>query len=143
MALSSSSSANFESMVPEVSFCSDISMIFKNRNRRGLLTSELETIFARAPLAPNDVTNPRVREAYDRALDRPSTSTAPAAAPESSARKKRIPGPEDDCPVCYDGMEGVAEASLVFCDECGNALHQECFAQCRFFDRHFSLLLTP
>ncbi|KIK07088.1 hypothetical protein K443DRAFT_673661 [Laccaria amethystina LaAM-08-1] len=110
--------------------------------QKGLLTSELETIFARAPLAPNDVTNPRVREAYDRALGRPSTSTAPAAAPESSAGKKRIPGPEDDCPVCYDGMEGVAEASLVFCDECGNALHQECFAQWRQTSQNQGKALT-
>lgn len=84
---------------------------------------ELESIFAEAPLAPNDVTNPRIREAHDRALGR---STAVTPAPQN---KKRIPGKDDDCPICYDGMHGVAETALVFCEECGNALHKECFGQ--------------
>ena len=95
---------------------------------RALLTSELETIFAQAPLAPNSVAHPHVREAHARATGKiPSTSV-----PEDASTNKRIPGPDDDCPICYDGMHGVAEASLVFCEECGNALHKECFQQCQF-----------
>ena len=96
---------------------------------RALLTSELETIFAQAPLAPNSVAHPHVREAHARATGKiPSTSV-----PEDASTNKRIPGPDDDCPICYDGMHGVAEASLVFCEECGNALHKECFQQCQSF----------
>ena len=101
---------------------------------RALLTNELETIFAEAPLAPNDVTNPRIREAHDRALGR---STAVAPAPQN---KKRIPGKDDDCPICYDEMHGVPETALVFCEECGNALHKECFGQCGFIPLSFVFL---
>jgi hypothetical protein len=57
--------------------------------------------------------------------------------PEDASTNKRIPGPDDDCPICYDGMHGVAEASLVFCEECGNALHKECFQQCESFNSPF------
>ena len=99
-------------------------------NSRALLSSELETIFAQAPLAPNSVAHAHVREAHARATGKiPATSM-----PEDANTNKRIPGPDDDCPICYDGMHGVAEASLVFCEECGNALHKECFQQCEFFD---------
>ncbi|KAI0067800.1 hypothetical protein BV25DRAFT_1819238 [Artomyces pyxidatus] len=90
--------------------------------QKALLTSELETIFADAPPAPNAVANARVRDAYARA-----TGKAPAAS--SSSSKKRIPGADDDCPICYEGMAGVAEKKLTFCEECGNALHTECFQQ--------------
>ena len=93
---------------------------------RALLTSELETIFAQAPLAPNSVAHPHVREAHARATGKAPTTSLP----EDAGTNKRIPGPDDDCPICYDGMHGVAEASLVFCEECGNALHKECFQQC-------------
>lgn len=55
-------------------------------------------------------------------------------AEDAGGNNKRIPGPDDDCPICYDGMHGVAEASLVFCEECGNALHKECFQQCGSFN---------
>ena len=93
---------------------------------RALLSSELETIFAQAPLAPNSIAHPHVREAHARATGKiPATSVS-----EDVSTNKRIPGPDDDCPICYDGMHGVAEASLEFCEECGNALHKECFQQC-------------
>jgi len=93
--------------------------------QKALLTSELETIFAQAPLAPNSVAHAHVREAHARATGKvPATSV-----PEDASTNKRIPGPDDDCPICYDGMHGVAETSLVFCEECGNALHKECFQQ--------------
>ncbi|KAF8958058.1 hypothetical protein BDZ97DRAFT_1843889 [Flammula alnicola] len=80
--------------------------------QKALLTSELQEIFAEAPLAPNSMAHAHA-----------TTSTVQA----TSNKNKRIPGPDDDCPVCYDGMHGVAEASLVFCEDCGNALHKECF----------------
>ncbi|KAF8967348.1 hypothetical protein BDZ97DRAFT_1656498 [Flammula alnicola] len=93
--------------------------------QKALLTSELQEIFAEAPLAPNSMAHAHVREAYARATGKATTSTVQA----TSNKNKRIPGPDDDCPVCYDGMHGVAEASLVFCEDCGNALHKECFGQ--------------
>ncbi|KAF8206911.1 hypothetical protein K438DRAFT_1668215 [Mycena galopus ATCC 62051] len=93
--------------------------------QKALLTTELESIFANAPLAPNAVANPRIREAYARATGK---SDAPPSTPETGP-KKRIPAEEDDCPICYDNMHNVAEASLTFCEECGNAVHGECFAQ--------------
>ena len=61
--------------------------------------------------------------------------------PEEASTNKRIPGPDDDCPICYDGMHGVAEASLVFCEECGNALHKECFQQCESFNSFFIIFV--
>jgi len=93
---------------------------------RALLTSELEQIFTNAPPAPNSIAHAHIREAYARA-----TGKIPTDAPAADAGKKnrRIPGPDDDCPICYDGMHGVAETTLIFCEECGNALHKECFQQ--------------
>ncbi|KAG5644408.1 hypothetical protein DXG03_008575 [Asterophora parasitica] len=93
-------------------------------NILALLNSELEQIFCEAPLAPNSVAHPRVREAHARA-------TGKATVPAQSPPKKRIPGPDDDCPICYDGMDGVNETMLVFCEDCGNALHKQCFEEWR------------
>ncbi|KAJ6533770.1 hypothetical protein DFH09DRAFT_1043726 [Mycena vulgaris] len=93
--------------------------------QKALLTSELETIFANAPLAPNALAHPRIREAYARATGK---AQAPST-PEPSGPKKRLPGEDDDCPICYDGMHNAAEGALTFCEECGNAVHKECFAQ--------------
>ncbi|KAG6846456.1 hypothetical protein H0H93_013873, partial [Arthromyces matolae] len=72
-----------------------------------LLGSELSTIFANAPLAPNALANARIREAHARATGKktPSTSTtadADADAQAGNNDKKRIPGPDDDCPICYE-----------------------------------------
>ncbi|RXW14068.1 hypothetical protein EST38_g11788 [Candolleomyces aberdarensis] len=92
---------------------------------RALLTSELETIFANAPAAPNAVTNRRVQEVYARATGKASE---PASATPDS---KKIPEEEDDCPICYETMYQAKEDKLVWCEECGNALHKECFAQWR------------
>ena len=104
-----------------------------NGYSRALLTNELETIFAEAPLAPNSIAHAHVREAHARATGKaPATSMAE----DAGNKNKRIPGPEDDCPICYDGMHGIAETSLVFCEECGNALHKECFQQCGSFNSH-------
>ncbi|KAJ7796740.1 hypothetical protein B0H13DRAFT_1934455 [Mycena leptocephala] len=83
-----------------------------------LLTNELETIFANAPLAPNAQAHPRVREAYARATGK---SQAPSTPEESTGPKKRVPGEDDDCPICYDNMHGAAEGSLTFCEECDSA----------------------
>jgi len=42
-----------------------------------------------------------------------------------------MPEEDDDCPICYDAMGGpqVSVDSLTFCDECGKAVHTECFRQ--------------
>ena len=92
---------------------------------RALLTSELEVIFARAPPAPNDVASLRVRDAYAKARGKATEAES------SNNPARKLPGPEDDCAICYDGMHKVAEMDLSFCDTCGNALHKECFQQCK------------
>nr|GAT50740.1 predicted protein [Mycena chlorophos] len=101
--------------------------------QKALLTTELQEIFSRAPMAPNAVANPRVRAAYAAAVGKPlssnptgGSSSKAAAEPE---QKKRMPGEDDDCPICYDGMHNVPETQLVFCETCGNAVHKECFGQ--------------
>ncbi|KAJ7082650.1 hypothetical protein B0H15DRAFT_852239 [Mycena belliarum] len=96
--------------------------------QKALLTSELTTMFENAPLAPNALAHPRIREAYARATGK-TTSTPGPSPPEAAGPKKRLPGADDDCPICYDAMHGVAERALAFCEQCGNAVHAECFAQ--------------
>ncbi|KAJ7277109.1 hypothetical protein C8J57DRAFT_1449129 [Mycena rebaudengoi] len=95
--------------------------------QKALLTSELEQIFAAAPLAPNALAHPRIREAYARATGKATTSAAPST--PDPVPKKRVPTEDDDCPICYDGMHGAADGALTFCEECGNAVHAGCFAQ--------------
>ena len=92
---------------------------------RGLLTDELEQMFRDAPLAPNVRAHDRIREAYARATGKVVEQSS------DNDSKKRMPAEDDDCPICYDGMHGVPESTLVFCEECRNALHKECFAECR------------
>ncbi|KAI0320361.1 hypothetical protein OF83DRAFT_1053226 [Amylostereum chailletii] len=96
--------------------------------QKALLTSELETVFAKAPLAPNALAHARVREAYARA-----TGKTPAASSSKDTEKRRLPGPDDDCPICYEGMHGLDTKKLTFCDQCGNGLHTECFQQSLMF----------
>src|SRR6266545_1836038 len=79
---------------------------------RALLTSELEQI---------------IREAYARAMGKTVADSG------TLDKSKRMPSEEDDCPICYDAMHGVAEAGLVFCEECSNAVHKECFGECAYF----------
>ncbi|KAI0307910.1 hypothetical protein B0F90DRAFT_1813275 [Multifurca ochricompacta] len=92
--------------------------------QKALLASELQTIFANAPQAPNALAHDSVRDAYARA-----TGKAPQSA--SSTAQRRIPGPDDSCPICYESMHGVSQNILTFCEECGNGLHSECFEQWR------------
>ena len=119
-------------MVSEVSwvnprFCS---IPKEPRITRALLTSELEEVFANAPPAPNDLAHPHVREAYEQATGKKVDSNSKGSGPQ-----KRIPGPETDCPVCYEDMHGTKENQLAFCESCGNCLHKQCFDQCK---THFS-----
>ncbi|THH27914.1 hypothetical protein EUX98_g6263 [Antrodiella citrinella] len=90
--------------------------------QKALLSSELEDIFAHAPLAPAAVASERVRAAYAKAIGKASSSQVPEG-------KKRMPAKDDDCPVCYESMYNVKESTLTFCDTCGNGLHKECFQQ--------------
>ncbi|KAG6810111.1 hypothetical protein H0H92_013253 [Tricholoma furcatifolium] len=109
-------------------------------SQRALLTSELETIFANAPLAPNSIANPRIREAHARATGKATAATSSTDA--STSEKRRIPGPDDDCPICYEAMHEVGEASLAFCEECGNAIHKQCFEQWKLSSMKSSGKLT-
>ncbi|KAI9445094.1 hypothetical protein H4582DRAFT_883725 [Lactarius indigo] len=92
--------------------------------QKALLTGELESIFTNAPLAPGVLAHDGVRNAYASATGKNQTAT-------SSSTKRRVPGPEDDCSICYESMHGESEGRLTFCEECGNALHSECFEQWR------------
>ncbi|KAH7889342.1 hypothetical protein F5I97DRAFT_1843539 [Phlebopus sp. FC_14] len=100
--------------------------------QKALLTSELIQIFTAAPLAPNSLAHQRVREAYARATGR-SVNTNDvgegASSEPASTGARRQPTAEDDCPICYEGMHGAAESLLVWCETCGNAVHQGCFAE--------------
>ena len=91
---------------------------------RALLTSELEDIFANAPRAPAAIAHERIRNAYAQATGKKVASSSQPQA------KKRLPEKDDDCPVCYDNMHKAEETNLVFCEECGNGLHKDCFQQC-------------
>ncbi|KAF9053334.1 hypothetical protein BJ165DRAFT_1383751 [Panaeolus papilionaceus] len=93
--------------------------------QKALLTSELEEVFRNAPLPPNSIAHPHILAAHARATGK----TVPKTPTNSGPSNKRIPTEDDDCPICYDGMHRAAESSLVFCEECGNALHKECFGQ--------------
>ncbi|KAH8099574.1 hypothetical protein BXZ70DRAFT_894818 [Cristinia sonorae] len=91
--------------------------------QKALLTSELEEIFANAPLAPAALANARVRDAYAKATGKSGSQNIAAEG------KKRIPEKDDDCPVCYETLFEVKESKMTFCDTCGNGLHKECFQQ--------------
>jgi hypothetical protein len=106
---------------------------------RALLTSELETIFSQAPPAPNSIAHRHIREAYARATGK---STAVETTDDDNDKKRRIPGPDDDCPICYESMHNIDVKLLTFCEECGNALHRECFKQCKCCRFLFSIFLT-
>ena len=112
--------------------------LFSLSSTRALLTSELDTVFAGAPLAPNAIAHPHIREAHARATGKTS---GPVTTAETTTNK-RIPGPDDDCPICYETMYGIAETSLAFCDECGNGVHKECFQQCGVYFVVFSVGLV-
>ena len=96
--------------------------------QKALLQEELEEIFKAAPLAPNAMAHQRVRDAYLLA-----TGKLPSTSQVDSNDKKRIPQEGDDCPICYENMHGANLSFLTFCDTCGNAIHKQCFQQCKYF----------
>ncbi|KAI0771350.1 hypothetical protein BC629DRAFT_1640993 [Irpex lacteus] len=71
--------------------------------QKALLSTELEDIFAKAPLAPNDVSNPRLQQAY---------AQASGKAPPASAGKRREIEEGTECPICYEDMFGVREGHV-------------------------------
>ncbi|KAI0681877.1 hypothetical protein BC835DRAFT_1001369 [Cytidiella melzeri] len=87
--------------------------------QKALLSTELEEVFAHAPLAPNDVSNPRIVEAHAQAAGK-----VPAV-----GGKKRAIEEGTECPICYEEMFGTQETLLTLCDTCGNALHKVCFGE--------------
>ncbi|KAF7967067.1 hypothetical protein HWV62_35967 [Athelia sp. TMB] len=119
-------------------FCSSTLKFYKSRlhlgfgikTSRALLTSELQTIFDNAPLAPNSVAHPQVRDAYARATGKVSATSSKQA----NNAERRVPGLGDECPICYEGMHELDQKKLTWCADCGNALHNECFSQCELHD---------
>lgn len=49
---------------------------------------------------------------------------------EGGGKKRKVLEDGDDCPICYESMQNVDEATLEFCETCLNAIHKECFGQC-------------
>ncbi|KAF8577250.1 hypothetical protein K439DRAFT_1664311 [Ramaria rubella] len=97
---------------------------------RALLSTELETIFNNAPIAPNSLSNSRIHAAYAKALGHTDDEAELGSkATEVEQNKRRTPEEGDDCPICYESMHDVDVKALTFCEECGNALHTECFQQ--------------
>ncbi|KIJ59187.1 hypothetical protein HYDPIDRAFT_118776 [Hydnomerulius pinastri MD-312] len=102
--------------------------------QKALLTSELASIFADAPPAPNSRAQKRVQEAYARATGKAPNTEASGSSSSSKAADlakppRRQPTADDDCPICYEGMHGAAESTLVWCETCGNAVHKGCFSE--------------
>ncbi|KAJ7602834.1 hypothetical protein FB45DRAFT_964746 [Roridomyces roridus] len=97
--------------------------------QKGFFKSELETIFAIAPLnTPNAaLPEPRILKAY-------AIATGKIAHPSSSEAMDctgncHLPGEGDDCPICFERMHGIGTNKLVFCEACGRAVHKECFKE--------------
>ncbi|KAF8663994.1 hypothetical protein AX16_000845 [Volvariella volvacea WC 439] len=99
--------------------------------QKALLTSELESIFSSAPIAPNSVSNPRLQDAYARATGKGAGKRKRGDEDEggSSSKKRRVLTQEDDCPICYETMGGSKESDLVWCESCKNAVHDVCWKQ--------------
>lgn len=95
---------------------------------RALLTSELEEVFRNAPPAPGVMAAAQIRDAYNQATGKSPSSS-------SSKPNRRMPTADDSCAICYECMEDANGSSLTWCETCGNALHKECFQQCRGFHR--------
>ncbi|KAG2059898.1 hypothetical protein BDR06DRAFT_873023 [Suillus hirtellus] len=87
--------------------------------QKALLTSKLQEIFVHVPPAPNSVINQCVCDA---------TTTTPSKESEP-VKKHCVPGPEDNCPICYKSMHGTDRDILIWCETCVNAVHKECFTQ--------------
>lgn len=76
--------------------------------------------------------NNHVRVAYARATGREKEGEEiESKAKETEQNQRRVPQKGDDCPICYEDMHQADIKILTFCVECGNALHNECFTQCR------------
>jgi len=91
--------------------------------QKALLEVELASIFAAAPINPTVVANANIRKAFSKSEGK-STDTS------TGEVSRRIPGEDDDCPICYESMGGADKVKhLTFCEQCGNALHTECFRQ--------------
>lgn len=66
--------------------------------QKALLTRELESIFAHAPRAPQDVTAERLRTLYRVATGQEEASSSSTG----TLTQKRLPGKDDSCPVCCE-----------------------------------------
>ncbi|KAF9078321.1 hypothetical protein BDP27DRAFT_1440792 [Rhodocollybia butyracea] len=127
--------------------------------QKALLTSELAEIFAAAPPPPqlrgSFIANQAVVGAWRQATGRETGSTtettsfgislctlgaSPFTNPLLSEAPnpddpRRVPGSEDDCPICYDKMNAAEldlkslDKLLQWCHNCHNAVHQECWTQ--------------
>ncbi|KAG7087892.1 hypothetical protein E1B28_011939 [Marasmius oreades] len=103
--------------------------------QKALLNSELQELFDAAPAPPQlrghgSLADDRIIEAWKGVTGRAD----PSAAASSSTENRRIPTPEDDCPICYDTMHDPSKTTLEsltgvleWCKRCGNAVHKPCW----------------
>ncbi|KAJ3913212.1 hypothetical protein F5877DRAFT_52783 [Lentinula edodes] len=107
--------------------------------QKALLSDELSEIFSAAPPPPqlrgSFIANKTVVGAWREATGRAPVTTTSTGSVSDDPR--RIPVSEDDCPICYDKMNAEEldlkglEKILEWCNECHNAVHKECWTQCK------------
>ncbi|KAF9258205.1 hypothetical protein L218DRAFT_742380 [Marasmius fiardii PR-910] len=115
--------------------------------QKALLNSELQEIFDAAPAPPQlrahgSIADARIIQAWNRATGRVDAETSTAAATSNVTDNRRIPTPEDDCPICYDSMHDENKTtveslvgSLEWCHQCCNAVHKGCWDNYLKFQR--------
>ncbi|KAK9848236.1 hypothetical protein WJX84_001782 [Apatococcus fuscideae] len=96
--------------------------------QRALLTSEAEQVLGGERSTRMDeavMAAESVREQYQRMTGK---TEAGAAADAAGAKARRAI--EGDCPICFEDLQAEgngAQEPLVFCKECGNNVHKQCF----------------
>ncbi|KAK9841932.1 hypothetical protein WJX84_004500 [Apatococcus fuscideae] len=96
--------------------------------QRALLTSEAEQVLAGERSTRMDeavMAAESVRQQYQR-----MTGKTEAGAAADAARDEGRRAVEGDCPICFEDLQAAAEGNqepLVFCKECGNSVHRQCF----------------
>lgn len=86
--------------------------------QRAYLTSEVRNILANASVTDQTVlASSRIRQKY--------TEVKYGGTPGGSSQQSKQRPVEGDCPICCEDLGGGEK--VVFCDECGNNIHQVCF----------------
>lgn len=101
--------------------------------------NELREIFQNSP-DPAAMATAKVRKAYAQATGMGGEDDEDEKAAENDGRRHITE--EDDCPVCYDSLFGVANNLLEWCTGCGNSLHKACLTQWKDAQRRAGKTVT-